>query len=262
MRDKMLKKLLNLWILIPLISSIYHVGTVYAAQAPSPLTQLVQDAQNSQTFNALVQLAVGSILTTMLLRLQRNQTKTTQEVKNVVADAAPKADFVDLQKQVKELENALALTNIQKQLVEVAQEQAETSRSLLALLTEYKGTQSTILDTMTGHTQTISGLNDSFKILLDEGSAPVQRIDETTQALLKEGSPPVQRIDNNVKTIVDQIEVVKDIAIAVADLTNTSQDAILNAFIEAVKEIKAAIQKRKTDSQPITSVELLKATAD
>lgn len=220
----MLRKLISLWILIPILSSVYQVSAFYVVQPPpNSLTQIAQEAQNTQTFNAIVQLGVGSLLTAILLRLQRSQAKTNTRVEGMVADAAPKQGLEELQKQVKELENALALTNIQKQLVEVAQEQADTSRGTLALLTEFKTHQSSILDTV--------------------------------NVLATKGSAPVQRIDTNVVTAIEKIDEAKDIAIATADLANTSQEAILRALIEAVKEIKAAINKRRTgDSQQIVTI--------
>ena len=220
----MLRKLISLWILIPILSSVYQVSAFYVVQPPpNSLTQIAQEAQNTQTFNAIVQLGVGSLLTAILLRLQRSQAKTNTRVEGMVADAAPKQGLEELQKQVKELENALALTNIQKQLVEVAQEQADTSRGTLALQTQCKTRQASILATG----------ND----------------------LGTRGSAPVQRIDTNVVTAIEKIDEAKDIAIATADLANTSQEAILRALIEAVKEIKAAINKRRTgDSQQIVTI--------
>lgn len=80
-------------------------------------------------------------------------------------------------------------------------------------------------------------------------------INNNVNVLLTEGSTPVKRIDTNVVTAIEKIDEAKDIAIATADLANTSQEAILHALIEAVKEIKAAINKRRTgDSQPVVTI--------
>lgn len=81
--------------------------------------------------------------------------------------------------------------------LEMVKQQGENQR-LMSLLIDRAGATT---KAVTEQSDTISDLDASLKVLLGEGSLPVQRIDAATQTLLKEGSAPAQRILEGIQTM-------------------------------------------------------------
>lgn len=111
----------------------------------------------------------------------------------------------------------------------------------------------------------LQALNENKQIsnaLLEQLTKQVDANKANIDKFTHEGSLPVQHIETNVAALVQEIELIKDISIALADMSNTNQEAILRAlenheaklmaaFNTTIADLKAAIEKRRTDSQPV-----------
>lgn len=129
---------------------------------------------------------------------------------------------------------------------------------------EFKRQWLSALEALNENKRVSNALLDSQTNTLEKLSVRVSANQANIAKFTHEGSEPVQRINENVSVLMEEIELIKDIGTALADMSNTNQEALLralenhearlmDAFNKAISEMKAAIEKRKTDSQPIVA---------
>jgi len=210
-------KLLSLWVFIPLVSSVFQIAT---SDTVRQAVQVSQEAQNAQTFNSILQVGIGIILATILARMQRTQHNTNKKVEAAVAEGVPKVEHEQLQAKVNQLETDLSLTNIQKRQVDIAQEQADTARSIVELLRSSGGREAAILDTQKAIETSLAVAVSTIRDTVDIGIA----LGDQSNA--------------NQDSLLHRVEMAEQ------------------SIIAAVKELKEVVDKRKTSSQPIAPITL------
>lgn len=145
----MQRKLLRLWVFIPLLGSVTSV-------LASPVGQITQEQKNSESLNQIISIVIGGILTLILGYIQRTQARTTKRVETVESNSVPKEDHDALKAQIENMQTDLGILVTQKELVEIAQEQKKTTTAILEVAKGLSTRTDTVIETVEKHITAIT----------------------------------------------------------------------------------------------------------